>query len=143
MRVWLALLGTLPLLAVGSGATASSSAPPQNGLIAVRGGDGIYLVDPRAETAVLVPKSDSLGDPAWSPAGTLLAVTSWDDDSDSVYTMKPDGSERTLVLRNAYAPSWSPDGSKLVVVRDDQTGGLAIVDADGTNAVPLAGTADA
>jgi Tol biopolymer transport system component len=144
VRVWLALLGTLPLLAVGSGATASSSAAPQNGLIAVRGGDGIYLVDPRAETAVLVPKTDDLGDPAWSPDGTLLAVSSWGDAGDGVYTMKPDGSERTLVLQNAYAPSWSPDGSRLVVVRDNETGsGLAIVDADGTNAVPLEGTADA
>jgi Tol biopolymer transport system component len=144
VKVWLALLGTLPLLAVGSGATASGPGAPQNGLIAVRGGEGITIVDPRAETAVLVPKSEDLSEPAWSPDGTLLAVTSWADEGDDVYTMKPDGSERTLVLRNAYSPSWSPDGSRLVVVRDDETGSsLAIADPDGTDAIPLKGTADA
>jgi Tol biopolymer transport system component len=144
MRLWLVLLGTLPLLAVGSGATASGSAAPQNGLIAVRGGEGIFIVDPRTETAALIPETQELSEPEWSPDGTRLAVTSWGDAGDSVYTMKPDGSERTLVLRNAYSPSWSPDGSLLVVVRDDETGSsLAIVSADGRYASPLEGTADA
>lgn len=155
--MWLALLGTLPMLAVGSGATASSSAPPRNGLIAVQGGEGIYVVDPRTETARLVPKSLELGDPAWSPDGTLLAVTSFESDLFDVYTMKPDGSERKLVLRNASSPSWSPDGSQLVVVRDtcdavstctaEEEGAtsLAIVDADGTDvrALGLDGTEEA
>ena len=61
--------------------------------------------------------------------------------------MKPDGNERTLVLRNALHPSWSPDGNQLVVVRracgstdstipcstDEQGASLAIVNADGTD----------
>ena len=116
--MWLALAATLPLLAVGSGATAgTSNSAPQNGLIAVQGVDGIYIVDPRTETARLVPKSEELSDPAWSPDGTTLAVTSSRADSYDVYTMKPDGNERTLVLRNALHPSWSPDGNQLVVVR--------------------------
>jgi Tol biopolymer transport system component len=138
------LLATLPLLAVGSGATASGSAAPQNGLIAVRGGEGILIVEPRSDTAVLIPKTEELSEPEWSPDGTRLAVSSWGDASDSVYSMKPDGSDRTLVLRNAYSPSWSPDGNRLVVVRDNEAGSsLAIVDADGSNAAPIAGTSDA
>jgi Tol biopolymer transport system component len=147
--MWLALAGVLPLLAVGSGATAgTSNSPPQNGLIAVQGVDGIYIVDPRTETAQLVPKSEELSDPAWSPDGTTLAVTSSRSDSYDVYTMKPDGNERTLVLRNALHPSWSPDGNQLVVVRRacgstdstdstipcyEQGVSLAIVNADGTD----------
>ena len=146
--MWLALAGILPLLAVGSGATAgTSNSPPQNGLIAVQGVDGIYIVDPRTETARLVPKSEELSDPAWSPDGTTLAVTSSRADSYDVYTMKPDGNERTMVLRNALHPSWSPDGNQLVVVRracgstdstipcstDEQGASLAIVNADGTD----------
>ena len=135
------MLGTLPLLAVGSGATASPSVPPHNGLIAVQGSEGISLVDPRTETASLVPKSLELGDPAWSPDGTLLAVTSFEMDRFDVFTMKPDGSERTLVLENAQSPSWSPDGKQLVVVREcsscaaDEEGAtsLAVVNADGTD----------
>ena len=57
--------------------------------------------------------------------------------------MKPDGSERKLVLGNAYSPSWSPDGKQLVVVREgsldsDSDGtALAIVDADGSGARTL------
>jgi Tol biopolymer transport system component len=150
--MWLALAGILPLLAVGSGATAgTSSSPPQNGLIAVQGGDGIYIVDPRTETAKVVPKSEELSDPAWSPDGTTLAVTSARDDSFDVYTMKPDGSERTLVLRDAFQPSWSADGKQLVVVRrpcgsttpcsaeEQVVTSLAIVNADGTDVHGLGG----
>jgi Tol biopolymer transport system component len=127
----------------GPGAGASTSALPQNGLIAVEGAHGIYLVDPLTKTAKLVPKSEWLSDPAWSPDGTTLAVAFARADSYDVYTMKPDGSERTLVLRDAYSPSWSPDGKQLVVVRRPcgtttstipcgETN-LVIVNADGTD----------
>jgi Tol biopolymer transport system component len=140
------LLGTLPLLAVGSGATASPSAPPQNGLIAVQGSEGISIIDPRTDAVSLVPRSLELADPAWSPDGTLLAVTVFETDRFDVYTMKPDGSDRTLVLRNASQPSWSPDGKRLVVLREACAGGstcdadgnyAAVVDLDGSDARPI------
>ena len=139
MRTSLALLATLLLLSVGSGATASMSTPPRNGLIAVTGPEGIYVVEPSADTASLIPKSSELSDPAWSPDGKLIAVTSFEIDRFDVYTMKADGSERTLVLRNASFPSWSPDGKQLVVMRDteDEGSSLAIVNADGTDVRPL------
>ena len=64
MRIWLVLLAALPLLAVGSGATAgTTSAPPQNGLIAASGGDGIYLIDARRTKAWKVPGTAELGEP--------------------------------------------------------------------------------
>jgi Tol biopolymer transport system component len=135
----LALFVVLLLLSVGPRATAGTSTPPHNGLIAVEGTvegrDGIYIVDPRTGTARLIPKSLELGDPAWSPDGTLLAVTSFEGETFDVFTMKPDGSERTLVLRNASYPSWSPNAKQLVVVRDTEGEGttLAIVNADGTD----------
>jgi Tol biopolymer transport system component len=117
MRVWLVLLAALPLLTVGSGATAGTSTPPRNGLIAAFGGDGIYLVDAQRMKSWKVPGTAELGEPAWSPDGRLLAVASWGDSADTVYTMRPDGSDRRLVLRDAWSPSWSPDGERLVVVR--------------------------
>src|SRR5438552_3653604 len=119
MRLWLIVLGTLPLLAVGSGAIAGTAAPPQNGLIAVTRSEGIYLIDTqRAAKAWKLPGSDDLlGAAAWSPDGSLLAVDSWNDDGGSVYTVKPDGTDRRLILKNAFEPSWSPDGKRLVVVR--------------------------
>ena len=61
MRILLALFAALLLLSVGSGATASTSTPPQNGLIAVNGPEGIYVVDPLAGTTKLVPKTAESG----------------------------------------------------------------------------------
>jgi Tol biopolymer transport system component len=143
VRILLALFAALLLLSVGSGATASTSTPPRNGLIAVNGWEGIYIVDPQAGMTKLLPKTVEMSDPAWSPGGTTLAVSAPYGESYAVYTMKPDGSERKLVLENAYSPSWSPDGKQLVVVRDGAVDGdedgneLAIVDADGSGARTL------
>ena len=134
MRILLAFCAAFLLLSVGPGATASTSAPPRNGLIAVNGPEGVYVVDPSTGTRNLVPKSAEMSDPAWSPDGTLLAVSSFA----GVVTMKPDGSDRTVVLENAYSPAWSPDGKRLVVVREgteeDESNTLAIVNADGSDA---------
>ena len=138
----LALSAALLLLSVGPGATASSSTPPRNGPIAVNGNEGIYLVDPATGTRSLVPKSAEMSEPAWSPDGTLLAVSVFAGDSTDVYTMKPDGTERTLVLNGAYSPSWSPDGKQLVVVRENDpdvnaANTLAVVNSDGSDARTL------
>lgn len=140
MRVLLASAAALLLLSVGAGATASTSTTPRNGLIALNGPEGVYIVDPRIGTRKLVPKSAELSEPTWSPDGTLLAVSSVAGETPNVYTIKPDGTERTLVLENAYSPSWSPDGKQLVVVREDgesDGNALAVVDSDGSNAKTL------
>ena len=144
MKAWLALLVALPLLAVGSGATAGNSAAPRNGLIAIEGGEGITIVDPGTGVDTVLPKTDLLGEPAWSPDGTRLAVTSWADDSNSVYTMKPDGTDRRLLLERASSASWSPDGKQLVVAEATKLStSLAIVNADGTGVRTLPGTDEA
>src|SRR5262245_39928319 len=144
MRVLLASAAALLLLSVGPGATASTSTPPRNGPIAVTGPQGLYIVDPGTGTRSLVPKSAELNEPAWSPDGAWLAVSSLAGETPSVYTLKPDGTERTLVLENAYSPSWSPDGKQLVVVREDgesDGNALAVVDANGGHARTLEVTA--
>jgi Tol biopolymer transport system component len=136
----LALFAALLLLSVGPGATASSSLPPRNGLIALNGTEGIYVIDPSTGTRRVVPKSAEMSEPTWSPDGTLLAVSSVRDEISDVYTVKPDGTERTLVVENAYSPSWSPDGKQLVVVRESASydgDELAVVDSDGSNARTL------
>jgi Tol biopolymer transport system component len=142
VRVWLVLIAALPLLAVGSGAsTAGTPGPPRNGLIAAFGGDGIYLIDAQRAKARKVPGTDELGEPAWSPDGSLLAVEGWDKSGSIVYTIRPDGSDRRVVLRNAWSPSWSPDGKRLVVAREGAGAGagvLVTVQADGSDAQQVA-----
>ena len=137
VRVWLVLIAALPLLAVGSAAsTAGTSAPPRNGLIAVSGGHGIYLIDAQGAGAKVwkVPGTVDMGAPTWSPDGSLLAVDGWDDSGSIVYTIRPDGTDRRLVLKNAWSPSWSPDGTRLVVVRNGGGGAVLVtVRADGSD----------
>jgi Tol biopolymer transport system component len=135
MRIWLVLLAALPLLTVGSGAsTAGTSTPPQNGLIAAFGGDGIYLIDAQRTKAWKVPGTAELSAPSWSPDGSLLAVEGWAEDDSIVYTIRPDGSDRRVVLRNAWSPSWSPDGTRLAVVRAEGNDSILVtVRADGSD----------
>jgi Tol biopolymer transport system component len=138
MRLWLVSLGVVPMLLVGSGPGAVASTPvlpPENGLIALSTSEGIRLVDAQRGTSWTVPGTADMGSPVWSPDGKLIAAEGWDDDQTSVYTIRPDGSERQLVLQDAYSPSWSPDGKQLVVtLSGGNVSVLAIVDADGGEA---------
>lgn len=145
MKLRLLLLAVLPLVAASSGslATAGTAPTPRNGLIAVGAEKGLHVVDPQTGSAALLPGSDEMSEPAWSPDGTLLAVTAWDDDTLGVYTLKPDGSERRLVLQNALSPSWSPDGKSLVAAgAGEAPNSIVIVKADGTEVRELAGSAN-
>ena len=108
-------------------ATAATPLAGRHGLIAARGRDTIYLVDPDSGKARKVPGTAKMTEPAWSPDGSLLAVAQ----AGSVYTIRPDGSHPQLVLRDASQPAWSPDGKRLFVER---TGVLMTVRPDGSDA---------
>jgi TolB protein len=78
------------------------------------------------------------GYPSWSPDGSLIAFTDvpWKYDSPSLWVMRPDGSDRRLVVDDAADASWSPDARSLayVVVRGPvaMSQGVAVVGLDGT-----------
>jgi hypothetical protein len=50
----------------------------------------------------------------WSPDGTRIAFV---DPNLDLRTIKPDGSDVTLIAGNVTAADWSPDGSKFVFLR--------------------------
>jgi Tol biopolymer transport system component len=153
VKAWLALLGTLPLLLVGSGAVAGNSPTPRNGLITASGRDGISLIDSQTSAHRLIAKTKGAEEATWSPDGRLLAFEIWDDSGADVYSVGADGSDLRLVLKNAWSPSWSPDSKQLVVARetcyqdpcsadDFATSNLFLVDADGGNPRQLTFVAD-
>jgi TolB protein len=105
-------------LLVGCGPSKSGGAKHENGLIATRGEGGIHLFEADGTLVRVVPGTEHAGNPAWSPDGNLLAFAEGEAEGDTVYTIRPDGKDRRLVLKNATSPSWSPDGKRLAVMRD-------------------------
>jgi dipeptidyl aminopeptidase/acylaminoacyl peptidase len=49
--------------------------------------------------------------PTWSPDGRWIAFA--DSSDSSLYRMRSDGSDVSLLVRNGSSPAWSPDGSTI------------------------------
>jgi Tol biopolymer transport system component len=76
-------------------------------------------------------------EPNWSPDGKKIAFESA---SDGIYTMNPDGSNRTLAIAGGDQPDWSPDGTKIAYRRypsGQSHSDIFIANADGSNPVNL------
>lgn len=85
----------------------------------------------------------------WSPDGENIAFVRIGETEQplayEIWTIKTDGSELKRVLVNYTLPlwqlSWSPDGTKLAyctsATNSQPTGGIWLIDADGTNKVRL------
>jgi WD40-like Beta Propeller Repeat len=139
----------LPALAIGTSVfhlLADEPAPPVNGLIAARGVGAIYLIDPKSRGVLKVQGTAMMDEPAWSPDGKLLAVEQTEKGASGVYTVWPNGTHPQLILKNASAPVWSADGTRIFVQRDtcnapggceesdDETTVVFSVAPDGTDA---------
>jgi TolB protein len=110
----------------------------QQALFAVRpNGTGLHRVTPYSwEVAI---KHD------WSPDGKLILLTTNADfvkpgESANMVTIRPDGSGKTALTHftggreNAFAGSFSPDGTQIVFrLEEGDTYSLAVVDVNGEN----------
>jgi WD40-like Beta Propeller Repeat len=79
---------------------------------------------------VRVLDDDLLGTPTWSPDSTRLAYLKRESDSNALYTIRADGTDRRRVASVVHtdALTWSPDSSHLAFA---QGGDVVIARADG------------
>ena len=115
----------------------------------------IYVSDLDGRNARRIARDG--GDPKWSPDGSRIAFVSARDEygtcffhdcvgfAPELYVMNADGTaQRRLTQTKAYdvAPSWSPDGSRLVFARLENERGdfaLYVIAADGGSARQIVG----
>ncbi|MEO2003350.1 MAG: hypothetical protein ABGY41_04575, partial [Candidatus Poribacteria bacterium] len=101
-------------------ATVRVPAPDASGLdhtrITYRAGQAIYATDPGGLNLRKVADAASTGG-VWSPDGASLAFVEEGDDGPALVVTDPDGEGRRVVFAVAGLrdPSWSPDGSGLLV----------------------------
>jgi TolB protein len=76
--------------------------------------------------------------PDWSPNGRRIVF--YNESSNKglrIFTIRPDGTGRRLVVEDGQDPVWSPDGRKIAFTRD---GHVYTVDPDGTDESEVPGT---
>jgi TolB protein len=110
-------LGALILAALVLSPVAQAAFPGRNGNVVFQRNSsqpqsGLYTVDPYGIQENRITDSQSTVVPVWSPDGQRIAFV----DHAAIYTSKPDGTDKTLVLdwgSAVWTLSWSPDAAKL------------------------------
>jgi len=136
------------------GRSGEGSFSPDGTKVVFAGGDaGLYVVDVNGSARRLIARSYMawwLGSPAWSPDGSRIAYTVYQEGGPDgftfqIWTVNPDGTnQRRLVDLGQCGGgdcsgglAWSPDGSMLAFhsMRDNLSGrhwGIYVVHADGS-----------
>lgn len=125
----LSIAAAIPLLP-----RAEATFPGENGRIAFSLDGNIFSMDPDGSDVVqLTTGFTNAQSPSWSPDGTKIAFTNFDDPDWDIYIMNADGTGLTKLIdndRDEGYPTWSPDGTKIAF---DSHGLVYVIDADGTD----------
>lgn len=103
--------------------------------IAFSCGGNVCLIDPDGRNMVNLTHPLGGGDPVWSPDGKYIYFSSSRDVNVEIYRMDADGKNPINLARHPAHdghPSVSPDG-KQIVFSSNRTGGLYIMNTDGSN----------
>ena len=75
--------------------------------------------------------------PDWSPSGHRIVFYGYTPTKGlGIFTIRPDGTDRQLVIQDARDPVWSPDGRKIAFTRD---GHAYTVNPDGSGVTEVPG----
>lgn len=88
-----------------------------------------------------IPKIVEDHDPSWAGDNSWIAFERKDTaDQSGIYLIRPDGSQKHLIITNAFSPAFSPDGKFLIFSRNQQlfrysveTGEFVQLTAQGSN----------
>jgi Tol biopolymer transport system component len=81
-------------------------------------------------------------DPAWSPDGQWIVWGFFPSQSDEagLWLMRPDGSDRRLLIAGGFDPSWAPDGTRIAfsyTASPDTAATIWSIEPDGSNLTRL------
>jgi dipeptidyl aminopeptidase/acylaminoacyl peptidase len=145
MKRFLLVLTGLVLSLAGAQSSGDAAASSLSGRIAAAMvfGDRLVSINPDGTASVVLSYAHDT-DPAWSPDGSALAVSSGDTGNGDIFVLSPDGRQRRQITTSADResdPAWAPGGAWLAYerVRDDSA--IYAVNADGLDPHVLADSA--
>ena len=134
-RFLLLLTGLLLLLAGAETSAAVDESPAAAGRIAAAMvfGDRLVSLNPDGTAAAVLSYAHDT-DPAWSPDGGSLAVSSGDSGNGDIFVLSPDGRQRRQITATADRetdPAWAPSGALLAYERVGTDTAIYAADAAG------------